>query len=105
MFIFGGRCAEELFFNEITTGASDDIQRAYEIARNMVIKYGMSEKVGLRHFEEGGVFNIGYSLDCQALQPADSGFDRRSGRRHHQRGTGKSSESGEGEKGTGDVAV
>lgn len=68
MFIFGGRCAEELFFNEITTGASDDIQRAYDIARNMVIKYGMSEKVGLRHFEDGGVYIMHYRVDSEALQ-------------------------------------
>ncbi len=43
---FGGRVAEELIFNEITTGASSDISAATEIARKMVCEWGMSEKLG-----------------------------------------------------------
>ena len=43
---FGGRAAEELIFGEITTGASDDIERATEWARKMVCEWGMSEKLG-----------------------------------------------------------
>lgn len=43
---FGGRIAEELIFDDITTGASQDIKQATEIARSMVTKYGMSEKLG-----------------------------------------------------------
>ncbi len=43
---FGGRIAEELIFNDITTGASQDIKQATEIARSMVTRYGMSEKLG-----------------------------------------------------------
>ena len=39
----GGRCAEEIFFDDITTGASDDIKRATQIAKEMVTTYGMSE--------------------------------------------------------------
>lgn len=42
----GGRAAEELVYNEITTGASNDIKKATEMARNMVVKYGMNEKLG-----------------------------------------------------------
>ena len=42
----GGRTAEEIVFNEITTGASDDIRRATQIARSMVCEVGMSEKLG-----------------------------------------------------------
>ena len=42
----GGRAAEEIIFKDITTGASSDIQHATRIARNMVTKYGMSEKLG-----------------------------------------------------------
>ena len=42
----GGRVAEELVLNDITTGASVDIERATSIARNMVVRYGMSEKLG-----------------------------------------------------------
>lgn len=44
--LLGGRVAEKLIFNDISTGASNDIQRASEIARNMITKYGMSEKLG-----------------------------------------------------------
>jgi cell division protease FtsH len=40
--MLGGRAAEELIFSEMTTGASDDIQKATELARTMVIEYGMS---------------------------------------------------------------
>lgn len=43
---FGGRVAEELAFNEISTGASNDINRATDIARRMVCDWGMSEKLG-----------------------------------------------------------
>ncbi len=44
---FGGRVAEELVIKDITTGASQDIKQATQLARSMVTKYGMSEKIGL----------------------------------------------------------
>ncbi|MBQ2973466.1 MAG: ATP-dependent zinc metalloprotease FtsH [Clostridia bacterium] len=44
--LLGGRVAEALILGDISTGASNDIERATEIARNMVTKYGMSEKLG-----------------------------------------------------------
>jgi cell division protease FtsH len=44
--LFGGRIAEELVFNEMTTGAGNDIERATELARKMVCEWGMSEKLG-----------------------------------------------------------
>ena len=44
--LLGGRVAEALVLGDISTGASNDIQRATEIARNMITKYGMSEKLG-----------------------------------------------------------
>ena len=44
--ILGGRAAEKLIFKEVTTGASNDLQRAAELARQMVMKYGMSERLG-----------------------------------------------------------
>jgi cell division protease FtsH len=46
----GGRVAEELVFDDITTGASQDIKQATALARAMVTKYGMSEKLGLIHY-------------------------------------------------------
>jgi len=45
--LLGGRAAEELIFNEITTGAQNDIARATEIATKMVTEFGMSERVGM----------------------------------------------------------
>ena len=44
--LLGGRVAEKLILDDISTGASNDIQRATEIARNMITKYGMSDKLG-----------------------------------------------------------
>ena len=44
--LLGGRVAEQIIFNDISTGASNDIERASDIARKMVTKYGMSEKLG-----------------------------------------------------------
>jgi len=44
--LFGGRVAEKLVFNEITTGAGNDIERASELARKMVCEWGMSDELG-----------------------------------------------------------
>lgn len=59
----GGRIAEELIFDDITTGASQDIKQATQIARAMVTQYGMSEKVGMIQYggDENEVF-IGRDL-------------------------------------------
>jgi len=48
--LLGGRTAEELIFHEPTTGASNDIEKATQIARGMVTEYGMSEQLGARKF-------------------------------------------------------
>ncbi len=50
--LLGGRAAEELVFNDVTTGASNDLERATKIARAMVTQYGMSEKLGPMTFGE-----------------------------------------------------
>ena len=52
----GGRCAEEIFFDDITTGASNDIERATNIARDMVTLYGMSELGPIQY--DHGVGNV-----------------------------------------------
>lgn len=49
--LYGGRAAEELVFHSITTGASNDIEKATELARAMVTQYGMSERFGLMGLE------------------------------------------------------
>ena len=49
--LFGGRAAEEVIFHSVTTGASNDIERATQIARAMVTQYGMSERFGLMGLE------------------------------------------------------
>jgi cell division protease FtsH len=56
--LLGGRVAEKLVFDEITTGASNDIERATSIARNMVMKFGFSDKLGPICYgsEQGEVF-------------------------------------------------
>nr|HQU63277.1 cell division protein FtsH [Nitrosomonas sp.] len=44
--LLGGRAAEQIVFNEISTGAADDLARATDIARAMVLRYGMSDALG-----------------------------------------------------------
>jgi cell division protease FtsH len=56
--LFGGRIAEELFMNQMTTGASNDFERATEIARRMVTQWGMSDELGTMVYgeNEGEIF-------------------------------------------------
>jgi len=51
--LLGGRVAEEITFNEISTGAQNDLERATQIARSMVVEYGMSEKLGPLSYSSG----------------------------------------------------
>ena len=51
--LLGGRVAEQLVLGDVSTGASNDIQRASQIARKMVASYGMSEKIGTVSFDSG----------------------------------------------------
>ncbi len=63
--LFGGRIAEQLVFGEdsVTTGASNDIERATEIARNMVTKWGLSDRLGpLSYSEDEGEIFLGRSV-------------------------------------------
>ena len=63
MVSLGGRIAEELVLDDITTGASQDIKQATNIARQMVTRYGMSASIGTINYEQGGedVF-LGYDI-------------------------------------------
>jgi cell division protease FtsH len=56
--LFGGRIAEEVFMNQMTTGASNDFERATSIARDMVMRYGMTDELGPMVYaeNEGEVF-------------------------------------------------
>jgi cell division protease FtsH len=67
-FLFGGRAAEEVVFEDYTTGAGNDIERATELARRMVCEWGMSDKLGPLAYEkrEGPVF-----LGMQQTQSRD----------------------------------
>jgi cell division protease FtsH len=63
--LFGGRIAEELIFGKegVTTGASDDIKKATNIVRNMVTRWGLSERLGpLTYGEEEGEVFLGHSM-------------------------------------------
>ena len=51
--LMGGRCAEKIIFNDTTTGASNDIAVATDIAKNMVTQWGMSDNIGPLHFKSG----------------------------------------------------
>jgi cell division protease FtsH len=92
--LLGGRVAEELQFGDVTTGASNDLERATQIARQMVTEFGMSEKLGLvklghKHQEVFLGRDIGeernysdevaYSIDQEVKKIIDSCY----GRVHH----------------------
>ncbi|MDZ7831475.1 MAG: ATP-dependent zinc metalloprotease FtsH [Desulfobacterales bacterium] len=62
--LLGGRVAEELVFNEISTGAQNDLQRASDMARAMVTEYGMSDTLGL----------VSYERPRQAMFPQENFF-------------------------------
>ncbi len=54
-FLLGGRCAEQLIFNEISNGASNDIERVTRMAHSMVCIWGMSENLGPRNYRKSGL--------------------------------------------------
>ena len=63
--MMGGRLAEEIVFGDITAGASSDIQRATELARKMVVEWGMSEKLGFMSFGSKNEVFIGRDYQVQ----------------------------------------
>ena len=69
----GGRCAEKLIFNSITTGASNDIEQATKLARAMITRYGMSDRFGMVALETQNNPYLGgdSSLSCSLQTAAD----------------------------------
>lgn len=69
----GGRAAEEIFFDTVTTGASNDIEKATNIARSMVTRYGMSKKLGLVSLEsvDSQYLDNRSSINCSELKAAE----------------------------------
>ena len=77
----GGYVAEEMLFDDVTTGSSNDLSVITAIARDMVMQYGMSEKMGTIAFGERTMGNEPYS-------EAVAAEDRRRGRAHYRRSEG-----------------
>jgi cell division protease FtsH len=89
--LLGGRVAEEVVFNEVSTGAHNDFQRATNIARRMVTEYGMSEKMGPLQFgqvqgpaflgrdinnEQGYSDKIAYEIDMEVQRIIKESYER-----------------------------
>jgi cell division protease FtsH len=81
--LFGGRIAEELFMNQMTTGASNDFERATTMARRMVTQWGMSETLGTMVYSEdeteafsGRPFNSTRNISEATLQKVDAEIRR-----------------------------
>ena len=81
--LLAGRTAEELFCDDVTTGASNDLERATKLARTMVTRYGMSEELGAQVFGEAPRPRL---RQPPGLLRRDRKAHRRRGRAHHARG-------------------
>ncbi|GIO24227.1 ATP-dependent zinc metalloprotease FtsH [Oceanobacillus sp. J11TS1] len=66
--LLGGRVAEEVFFGEVSTGASNDFERATGIAHKMITEFGMSDKIGPLQFSNGSGGNVFLGRDIQNEQ-------------------------------------
>lgn len=75
MVLFGGRIAEEIIFDDITTGASSDIERASKIARGMVTRYGMSSLGPIEFLDEEISPNLASSIDTEIKEIISSCYD------------------------------
>jgi cell division protease FtsH len=88
--LLGGRAAEEIIFKQVTTGASNDLERATKLARAMVTRYGFSAKLGLRTFgeEQGNPYlgrmgetrdyseNVADSIDQEMRQILETAYEQ-----------------------------
>lgn len=68
--LFGGRIAEEIFINQQSTGASNDFERATKMARSMVTKYGMSDKLGVMVYEDDSQQSYLGSMSSRSISEA-----------------------------------
>ena len=86
-FAMGGRVAEEIIFDEISTGAQNDLEKATQIARAMVAEYGMSEKVGplsLGHEDPNSMFGGGPRISSGTSEKIDEEISRLLAEAHDQ---------------------
>ena len=74
----GGRISEEIFFDKVTTGASDDIKKVTQIAQGLVMVYGMNDKIGLVSYQGSGEQYLksysdstNYEIDCEVKKIVD----------------------------------
>lgn len=90
--LLGGRMAEELIYNEVSTGAQDDLLKATDIARSMIKAYGMSPKFGQVSFERDSRSQFlqtgqpqpasdyseltAHEIDCEVRRIMDEQYDR-----------------------------
>lgn len=75
MIYTGGRCAEELIFNSITTGASNDIEQATKLARAMITRYGMSDNFGMMALETVNNAYLGGDTSLQCSNETSTKID------------------------------
>ena len=86
-FAMGGRVAEELMFDEVSTGAQNDLEKATQIARAMVTEYGMSDAVGplsLGHEDPGNVWSTGPRISAGTSEKIDQEVSRLLSEAHEQ---------------------
>ena len=82
----GGRVAEEEIFDDITTGASQDIKQATAIAKSMITKFGMSERLGLINYDndsDESVYRTRLRAYVKRIRRKDRGNDRRGSKTYY----------------------
>jgi cell division protease FtsH len=71
-FLMGGRCAEEIVFDQMTNGASNDIERATQLAHNMVCNWGMSDKLGPINYKKSAMSPFGSNEEAMDFSDSTS---------------------------------
>jgi len=71
----GGRAAEEVIFNEVSTGASNDIEKATDMARAMITQYGMADEFGMTKFQNSGSRYMGGQGDMNCSEETQKEID------------------------------